>query len=102
MIKGRRNAAKSPSPEPEGEEGSCRDSPGAGDGLVIANQNNSVLEDEEDGDALDDDLKADVEETMSLLIDSRLLHKDFISDNFALALVFYRKVSPFVYQLVLK
>ena len=99
--------AKSPSPDLEEEDtssgGSTGGGGGVGGGLVIANRHDSLnnyLEDEEgEGEGLDpnevdgDDLKTEEEETLSLLIDSRLLHKDFILDKFALALVYFRKVS---------
>ncbi len=94
---------KSPSPEPDEEDASSGGSIGAGGGgLIIANRHGSLsnfLDDEEgegeglDGEMVDgDDLKIEEEETMALLIDSRLLHKDFILDKFALALVYFRKV----------
>lgn len=69
-------------------------------GLVISNRHNSsmssFLEDDEDGteaDGVMEDLNKEEEETLSLLIDRRLLHKDFIVDKFSLAQVYFRKVS---------
>ena len=89
---------KSPSPELDEEEGgSSGGSTGTGGGLVIANRQDSLNNflDDEEGDGLDDEvegLKTEEEETMALLIDRRLLHKDFILDKFTLALVYFRKV----------
>ena len=86
----RRPGAKSPSPPaPELEE----------DGLVISNrqQDSGGLNflDEEDIDNADvDGIMEDFnkEEEEMLLIDSRLLHKDFIVKQFSLAHVSFRKV----------
>ena len=95
----KRPAAKSPSPELDEEEGgSSGGSTGTGGGLVIANRHDSLNNylDDEEGEGLDDEvdgLKTEEEETMALLIDRRLLHKDFILDKFTLALVYFRKVS---------
>ena len=42
-----------------------------------------------------EDLKKEEEGTLALLVDSRLLHKDFIVDRFNLAISSYRKVQQF-------
>ena len=62
---------------------------------MISNQNdiNSFMEEEEVLTENDPDAEMEEEEeTLSLLIDSRLLHKDFIVDKFRLALLNFRKV----------
>ncbi len=64
-------------------------------GVVICNRQDS---DEDEDDHTEEDRileeikKEEEEETLSILIDSRLLHKDFISNNFTRALFFYQKV----------
>lgn len=91
-----KRSVKSPSPpEPDQHE----DTQEGSNGLVISNRNNIgnfMEEDEELGMLADgemDSLKKEEDNTLSLLIDSRLLHKDFIVDKFSLALVCFRKVS---------
>lgn len=97
----RRAAAKSPSPPPT-DVADLLDE----EGLVISNNRHDSLvnfleDDDEDSASLDnaeadtvmEDLKKEEEETLSFLIDRRLLHKDFIVDKFRLALVYFRKVS---------
>lgn len=87
-----KRSAKSPSPpalESDQHEGTQQDA----NGLVISNRNNFMEEEEELGDGEMEGLKKEEDDTLSLLIDSRLLHKDFIVDKFSMALVYFRKVS---------
>ena len=107
----RRPAAKSPSPtemDPHTEENSTT-------GLVISNRQDPAFphfldkeeEEEEDagfddadGDRVLDDLNKEDDDTLSFLIDRRLLHKDFIVDKFSLAQVYFRKVSMLSWVLI--
>ena len=91
----RHSAAKSPSP-PDSLEQQLDEREGISSGLVISNrqQDSSLSNDlDEEVDGVMEDFKKEEEETLSFLIDSRLLHKDFIVDKFTLALVYFRKVS---------
>lgn len=94
----RRPVAKSPSPtemDQHGEENNAV-------GLVITNRPDPspFLDKEEEETAFDDtdadrvleDLNKEDDDTLSFLIDRRLLHKDFIVDKFSLAQVYFRKV----------
>lgn len=89
-----RSGAKSPSPSDMDhlEEGQV-----GGSGLVISNKqdplSNFLDEDEDEPDAVMEDMKKEEEEALSLLIDSRLLQKDFSVNKFHNALVCFRKVS---------
>lgn len=96
----RRVAAKSPSPteaDQHGEENNAS--------LVISNRQDPALphfldkEEEEEagfedmeGDRVLEDLNKEDDDTLSFLIDRRLLHKDFIVDTFSLAQGYFRKV----------
>lgn len=94
---------KSPSPPPASESDQQEEIQQGSNGLVISNRNEmgDFMEDDEAEDLsmLDEHdgemegLKKEEEDTLSILIDSRLLHKDFIVDKFSLALVSFRKVS---------
>lgn len=85
--------ARSPSPPPL-EMDQPKDEQQGSNGLVIPNRNDvSNFMGEEEEEELDmDGLKKEEDDSLSLLIDSRLLHKDFIVDKFSLALVYFRKV----------
>ena len=88
--------AKSPSPPPLELDQQPEDERQGSNGLVIPNRNdvsNFMEDEEEEGEELDmEGLKKEEDDSLSLLIDSRLLHKDFIVDKFSLALVYFRKV----------
>ena len=78
-----------------------QDESSASPSLVISNnvQVPSFLEDEDEEEEVDEEeteLNKDEDNTLSLLIDRRLLHKDFIVDKFVLAQVNFRKVRVFV------
>lgn len=90
-VQQRPPATKSPSPEPEKY-----------DSLVISNRNDELaifMDDNIEVDGEMEDLKKEEEGTLALLVDSRLLHKDFIIDRFNLAIGSYRKVWQLVVAL---